>query len=126
MAQTDVENVAVLGAGSMGHGISEVAALAGYDVSMRDISEDVVQDGYDSIEWSLDKLAEKDRLSREEADAALSRVTPVVDLETAVETADIVIEAVPERMSIKKRCTRIWKSTRQTTLCSRPTRPACR
>ncbi len=102
MAQTDVENVAVLGAGSMGHGISEVAALAGYDVSMRDISEDVVQDGYDSIEWSLDKLAEKDRLSREEADAALSRVTPVVDLETAVETADIVVEAVPERMSIKK------------------------
>jgi len=98
----DIETVAVLGAGNMGHGIAEVAAIAGYDVQMRDIKEEFVQDGYDNIEWSLDKLAEKEQLSEDEADAALERVTPLVDMEAAVGDADVVIEAVPEKMEIKK------------------------
>ncbi len=98
----DIETVAVLGAGNMGHGIAEVAALAGYDVRMRDIEDELVQDGYDSIEWSLGKLAEKDRISDDEADAALDRVTPLVDLAEAVGDADVVVEAVPEKMAIKK------------------------
>ncbi|QZP38191.1 3-hydroxyacyl-CoA dehydrogenase/enoyl-CoA hydratase family protein [Halobaculum magnesiiphilum] len=98
----DVDTVAVLGAGNMGHGIAEVAALAGYDVNLRDINEEFVQNGYDQIEWSLGKLAEKDQISEEEADAALDRVTPVVPVEDAVADADLVIEAVPEKMDIKK------------------------
>ncbi|MEY7847623.1 3-hydroxyacyl-CoA dehydrogenase NAD-binding domain-containing protein [Natrarchaeobius sp. A-rgal3] len=102
MELEDINTVAVLGAGNMGHGIAEVAAMAGYDVNMRDIEEEFVQDGYESIEWSLDKLAEKDRLSRDEADAAVERVTPLVDMEEAVADADFVIEAVPEQMEIKK------------------------
>ena len=102
MQVDDVQRVTVLGAGNMGHGIAEVAALAGYDVVMRDIKEEFVQNGYEQIEWSLDKLAEKERISAEEADAALDRVDPIVDLETAVSDADVVIEAVPEQMAIKK------------------------
>ncbi|MBX0285348.1 3-hydroxyacyl-CoA dehydrogenase/enoyl-CoA hydratase family protein [Haloarcula salinisoli] len=98
----DIETVAVLGAGNMGHGIAEVAALAGYEVRMRDIKEEFVQDGYDNIEWSLNKLAEKDQLTQDEADAALERVTALVDVEAAVGDADVVIEAVPEKMEIKK------------------------
>ncbi|WP_277541245.1 3-hydroxyacyl-CoA dehydrogenase/enoyl-CoA hydratase family protein [Haloarcula laminariae] len=98
----DIETVAVLGAGNMGHGIAEVAALSGYEVRMRDIKEEFVQDGYDNIEWSLNKLAEKDQLTAEEADAALDRVAPLVDVEAAVGEADVVIEAVPEKMEIKK------------------------
>ena len=98
----DIETVAVLGAGNMGHGIAEVAALSGYEVRMRDIKEEFVQDGYDNIEWSLNKLAEKDRLTQDEADDALDRVTPLVDVEDAVGEADVVIEAVPEKMEIKK------------------------
>jgi len=98
----DIETVAVLGAGNMGHGIAEVAALAGYEVRMRDIKEEFVQDGYDNIEWSLNKLAEKDQLTAGEADAALDRVTPLVDVQAAVGDADVVIEAVPEKMDIKK------------------------
>jgi len=98
----DIDTIAVLGAGNMGHGIAEVAALAGYEVVLRDIEEDLVQDGYDSIEWSLNKLAEKDQLTDEEAGAALDRVTPLVDLEEAVSNADVVVEAVPEVMDIKK------------------------
>jgi enoyl-CoA hydratase/3-hydroxyacyl-CoA dehydrogenase len=102
MTVDDIETIAVLGAGNMGHGIAEVAALAGYEVTMRDINDELVQDGYDNIEWSLNKLAEKDRISQDEADAALARVEPVVDLDVAVGDADVVIEAVPEKMEIKR------------------------
>jgi len=86
----------------MGHGIAEVAAIAGYNVNMRDIKDEFVQNGYDQIEWSLGKLAENDQLSEEESDAALERVTPLVDMADAVADADVVIEAVPEQMEIKK------------------------
>ncbi|MFC4550911.1 MULTISPECIES: 3-hydroxyacyl-CoA dehydrogenase/enoyl-CoA hydratase family protein [Halorussus] len=102
MEVEDINTVAVLGAGNMGHGIAEVAALAGFEVNLRDIEEEFVQNGYDQIEWSLDKLAEKDQISEEEAEAALERVTPIVDFEEAVSDADFVVEAVPEKMDIKK------------------------
>lgn len=102
MDLADVETIAVLGAGNMGHGIAEVAALAGYDVYLRDIEEELVEDGYQQIEWSLGKLAEKDQISEADADAALDRIDAVVDLGRAVGDADVVIEAVPERMEIKK------------------------
>jgi enoyl-CoA hydratase / 3-hydroxyacyl-CoA dehydrogenase len=102
MELEDINTIAVLGAGNMGHGIAEVAALAGYDVNLRDIKEEFVQNGHGQIEWSLGKLAEKDQLSEAEADAALERVTALVDFEEAVSDADFVIEAVPEKMDIKK------------------------
>ncbi|MEZ3163089.1 3-hydroxyacyl-CoA dehydrogenase NAD-binding domain-containing protein [Halorubrum sp. RMP-47] len=102
MQLEDVQRVTVLGAGNMGHGIAEVAALAGYDVSLRDINEELVQKGYDQIEWSLGKLAEKDRIGDDEADAALDRVDAFVELEDALDGADVVVEVVPEKMSIKK------------------------
>lgn len=101
MELEDVDEIAVLGAGNMGHGIAEVAALAGYEVRLRDISEELVQEGYEGIEWSLGKLAEKDRVSEDAAEAALERVTPVVEMEAAVGSADVVIEVVPEKMEIK-------------------------
>jgi len=97
----DIQRVTVLGAGSMGHGIAEVTALAGYDVVMRDIEQDIVDDGYDSIRWSLDKLAEKG-LVDQDPDEVMGRITTTVDLEAAVAEADLVIEAAPEQMSIKK------------------------
>ena len=102
MKLEDVQRVTVLGAGNMGHGIAEVAALAGYDVSLRDINEELVQKGYDQIEWSLGKLAEKDRIGDDEADAALDRVEAFVDLGEALDGADVVVEVVPEKMAIKK------------------------
>jgi enoyl-CoA hydratase/3-hydroxyacyl-CoA dehydrogenase len=102
MKLEDIETIAVLGAGNMGHGIAEVAALAGYDVRLRDIKEEFVQSGYEDIEWSLEKLAEKDQITDEEAEAALDSVTPLVDMSEAVGSADVIIEAVPEKMDIKK------------------------
>jgi len=86
----------------MGHGIAEVAALAGYEVNLRDIKEEFVQNGYEQIEWSVNKLEEKEQIGEGEADAALDRITPLVDVEEAVGDADFVIEAVPEKMEIKR------------------------
>ncbi len=102
MEMDDINTIAVLGAGNMGHGIAEVAALAGYDVNLRDIKEEFVQDGYEQIEWSLNKLAENEQIGEDEAEAALDRVTPLVDVEEAVGDVDFVIEAVPEKMEIKQ------------------------
>jgi enoyl-CoA hydratase/3-hydroxyacyl-CoA dehydrogenase len=102
MRLDDVQRIAVLGAGNMGHGIAEVAALAGYEVALRDIEEEFVRDGYEQIEWSLGKLAEKDRIDDAEAEAALDRVETFVDLADSLSDADVVIEVVPEKMAIKK------------------------
>ncbi len=102
MKLEDIETITVLGAGTMGHGIAEVAALADYDVRLRDINEGLVEDGYDQIVWSLNKLAEKERISEEKRDSAIENVTPVVDMEEAVEGTDVVIEAIVENMAIKK------------------------
>ena len=97
----EIESLAVLGAGSMGHGIAEVAAIAGYDVVLRDIEEDLVEDGYEQIEWSLEKLAEKNQIDQD-PDDVLARISTMVDLEAAVADADLVIEAAPEDLEIKR------------------------
>ncbi|WP_049914052.1 3-hydroxyacyl-CoA dehydrogenase/enoyl-CoA hydratase family protein [Haloterrigena salina] len=96
-----VQRVAVLGAGSMGHGIAEVTAIGGYDVAMRDIEEDIVREGYEQIKWSLGKLDEKDQID-ESADEVLERIETTTDISEAVSDADLVIEAVPEQMEIKE------------------------
>jgi len=95
-----IDRVAVLGAGSMGHGIAEVVAIAGYPVTMRDIETGIVEEGYADIEWSLEKLEEKDRIDESPGDV-LDRIETTTDLETAVEDADFVIEAAPEELDIK-------------------------
>jgi 3-hydroxyacyl-CoA dehydrogenase len=99
----DVENidrVAVLGAGNMGHGITEVVALAGYDVTMRDVEDEFVESGYEDIGWSLDKLEDNGQI--EDSAGVLSRIDATTDLEAAVSDADLVIEAAPERMELKR------------------------
>lgn len=101
MQDPAIEAVAVLGAGSMGHGIAEVAAMAGYDVTVRDLERDLVEKGLENIEWSLDKLEGKGRID-EPADDIYARIDGTTDLETAVEDADLIVEAVPEVMDIKK------------------------
>ncbi|AFO57262.1 3-hydroxyacyl-CoA dehydrogenase/enoyl-CoA hydratase family protein [Natrinema sp. J7-2] len=100
MSLERIDRVAVLGAGNMGHGITEVTALAGYDVTMRDIKDEFVEDGYESIEWSLQKLEDKELID-ESADEVLSRIETTTDLEAAVADADLVIEAAPEDLDLK-------------------------
>ena len=102
MKLEDVKHITVIGSGTMGHGIAELAALAGYQVTMQDVSEEIVQKGYESIRWSLNKLAEKNLIPQEKAEQAAKSITPMVDLEAAVKDADVVIEAAPEILKLKK------------------------
>ena len=106
MSTQQFRRIAVLGAGTMGHGISQIAAQAGYNVSMRDISEEILQKAMGNIASNLDRSVQRGRLSQEEMKNCLSRIKATVDLEEAVSGADIVIEAVPERLDLKIRILR--------------------
>jgi 3-hydroxybutyryl-CoA dehydrogenase len=97
---SDIETVGVIGAGTMGNGIAQVAATAGYDVIMRDIEESFVENGFDSIESSLDRLAGKDKLD-ESPEEIRERITGTTELDDVAD-ADLVIEAAVEDMEIKK------------------------
>ena len=92
--------VAVIGAGLMGSGIAQVAAQAGWDVVLRDISDDATARGRAGIEKSLERFVSKGTVTREDADAALSRIAFTTDLDAAAD-ADIVVEAVFEKLEIK-------------------------
>src|SRR6266568_2680300 len=95
--------IAVLGAGEMGHGIAELAALRGYRVALRDIKQEYVDRGMERIRWSLAKLVEKKEVAQGEADEALARIRSTIDLAEAVRDADWVIEAVFEDLELKKK-----------------------
>lgn len=98
----EVKKIAVMGAGAMGHGIAQLAAMSGFDVTMRDISEEFVEAGMKKIRWSIGKFIEKGKVSPSEAEKALKRIKPLVSLKEAVEGADFMIEAVPEKLELKK------------------------
>ena len=97
---SDIETVGVVGAGTMGHGIAQVAATAGYDVVMRDVEREYVDCGLDAIEGSLDRLAATGRLD-EEPGAIRDRVTGTTDLVDLAD-ADLVVEAVIEDLDVKR------------------------
>ena len=96
-----VETVGVVGAGTMGAGIAQVAATAGYDVVMRDIEEEYVESGFESIDDSLGRLVNRDSLDQEAADAARDRITGTTELGDLAD-ADLVVEAVLENMDVKQ------------------------
>ena len=95
-----IEKIAVLGAGQMGNGITQVAACAGYEVTMIDIKQEFVDKGIATIEKSLSKLVSNERMSQGDADAARSRISGATD-RTAAADADLVVEAIPEIPDLK-------------------------
>ena len=99
----EIKNITVLGSGIMGHGIAQVYAMAGYNIVLRDIEQKFLDKAMEKIKWSLDKLVSKERISLEEESEILSRIKPIVDLKDAVHDSDLVIEAVPEIMDLKKK-----------------------
>jgi 3-hydroxybutyryl-CoA dehydrogenase len=96
-----VTRVAVLGAGIMGNGIAQVAAQAGLEVKMRDVEDRFLDKGMDAIKTSLGRMVKKEKISQADADAAVARITRTTDLAGAVKGVDVVIEAIPEIMSLK-------------------------
>ena len=99
----EIKNITVLGSGIMGHGIAQVSAMAGYNVVLRDIEQSFLDKAMEKIKWSLDKLVSKEKISENERDEIFSRIKPIVDLKDAVHDCDLVIEAVPEIMELKKK-----------------------
>lgn len=93
--------VLVVGAGTMGHGIAEVVAIAGNQVYLSDISKDILNSAVDKIKWSLSRLYEKGQL-RESPEDILSRIKLVVGLNEEVKDAELSIEAVPEKLELKR------------------------
>ena len=101
MAARPINTIAVLGAGTMGHGIAQVAAGAGYVVIMQDISPDALAHGLQSIERNLAKAIQLKKISAQDRDETLQRISRATRLEE-IGSADLVIEAAPESLELKR------------------------
>ena len=100
---SSINKITVLGSGIMGHGIAQVSAMAGYNVTLRDIDQSFLDKAMEKIKWSLNKLVEKQKITTNQAENILGRILPVVDLREALRGADMLIEAVPEDMNLKRK-----------------------
>jgi len=101
VAQTPVHTVGVLGAGTMGHGIAQVAAAAGFQVVLRDVNPAAVARGKESIERNLAKGIERGKVTGPERDEVLARISTTTDLQD-LNSADLIIEAAPEILGLKQ------------------------
>ncbi|MFJ6747325.1 MULTISPECIES: 3-hydroxyacyl-CoA dehydrogenase family protein [unclassified Streptomyces] len=95
------KKLAVIGAGLMGSGIAQVSAQAGWDVVLRDVTDEALARGRGGIEASYEKFVAKGKLEAAAAEQALARITTTTDME-AVADADIVVEAVFEKVEVKR------------------------
>jgi len=112
----EIKKICVLGAGLMGSGIAQVSAEAGYDVFMRDIEDRFVQGGLNIIKKNYERAIGKGKMTKEQADALLSKVKGTLDMAEAVKGAQVVIEAVIENIDLKKQ---VYKELDQ--LCAKDT-----
>jgi 3-hydroxybutyryl-CoA dehydrogenase len=98
----EIRTISVLGLGIMGHGIAQVAAQSGFQVSAYDIDENAIEKGLGNIRSSLDRQIKKGKISESEAKEILIRINTSMSLSNAVESADVIIEAIPEILELKK------------------------
>lgn len=99
----EIKRVAVIGAGLMGTGISQVVATGGYLVSVRDISSEILNRSKTKIEKRLNEQVHKGRLTETEAKDIMSKINFTEDLKAACEDVDFIIEAVPEDLDLKRK-----------------------
>lgn len=100
--KSDVNKVAVLGAGLMGHGIAQVASqVGGYEVSILDINQDLVDKGMKMIDGSISRFVRKRKLSEDQGKAVVARIHPTTDLAAALKGSQLVIEAATEDPRLK-------------------------
>jgi len=96
------KRVAVVGAGTMGHGIAQVAAVAGFETRLTDVNTDALASAWQHIQSNLAGAVGRGKLTQAQADAAIANVTPVAELEIATRDADLAIEAVVEDLAVKQ------------------------
>jgi len=100
----EIKKVTVLGAGLMGHGITQVAAQTGkYEVYMRDIKQEFLDNGMKMLNDNLQRFLKKGEMTEAEVNQVLTRIHPTLDLKEAVADADLIIEAVTENPELKKK-----------------------
>jgi enoyl-CoA hydratase/3-hydroxyacyl-CoA dehydrogenase len=98
-----IKKVTVIGSGTMGHGIAQISAMAGYNTSIRDVEQKFLDSAIEKIKWSLEKLLKKQKITDLEMKAILERINLTTDLNKSLSDSDLVIEAVPEDLILKKR-----------------------
>ena len=96
-----IKKVCVIGSGTMGSGIAQVSAQAGYETTMVDVKQEFLDRGMSTIKKSLGKFVEKEKIKQEEMNKALARLRTSIDMKNAAKDADYVIEAVFERAEVK-------------------------
>jgi 3-hydroxybutyryl-CoA dehydrogenase len=99
----EIKRVTVLGGGTMGNGIAQVAAMTGYQVALYDIKTEFLDRATATIDKSLARLTKKEAISAAEAEAIKQRIRTSLDLKDACQGTDIVIEAIPEILDLKKK-----------------------
>ena len=100
--KSEIRRVAVIGAGTMGHGIAQVAAMAGYQTRLTDASSDALTGAMRRIASNLTGAVSRNKMTQEDADAAMARIATAADLTASVGDADLVIEAVAEDLATKE------------------------
>ena len=98
----DIKKVAVIGAGTMGHGIAQVVSSAGIEVSLNDIKTEFLELALSKIKGSLEKMESKGKIDKQSKMDILSRIHCTTELSEAVRNADLIVEAAPENIEIKK------------------------
>ena len=97
----EIEKIGVVGAGTMGNGIAHVAALSGYQVIMRDVTDEILQRAMKTIDKNFQRGVDKGKITEEQRQEALSRITPTTDI-SLMKEVDFAIEAVSEEFDIKR------------------------
>lgn len=106
MRSDQVERITVLGAGVMGHSIAQIAAVAGFKVTIRDLAQEFLDKARGRVERNLKRQVERGRMTEEASQVAMDRISFTLDLSEAVKDADIVIEAIPEILDLKRQ---VWE-----------------
>ncbi|WP_209122994.1 3-hydroxyacyl-CoA dehydrogenase family protein [Alkalihalobacillus sp. BA299] len=102
MGINEVKHITVIGAGSMGHQIAMLCALGGYETKLQDIQETALQKAKESLHFQMSKWVKKGKISQEDLDRAFSRLVFTTSLEEAAVNTDFVIEAVVEKLAVKR------------------------
>lgn len=99
----EIKKICVLGAGLMGSGIAQICAQAGYEVRLRDIEQRFVDGGMNTIRKNLSRDVEKGKRTKEDMEAILGRLKPMVDMKAAASDVDLVVEVIIEVLDVKKK-----------------------
>lgn len=98
-----MKNIAVIGAGTMGNGIAHVFAQGGYTVQLIDVSERALEKAMSTIEKNMDRMVAKEKISEDDKNKALNRLTTTIEMKAGVADADLIVEAATENKELKKR-----------------------